>query len=222
MAGSYILGPQSELFDLESLTMCAYIYPTTPVIDTEGVAVGEQALLGKWDDSKKVGYGLFINDAGALEFKIGKGRGKIETFSTKKAMMRKVWYKVMVSYDASNGKGFICQVPYLTATNGGHGPSMLHPRSDTEAEKNFKVKNGPAKITSAPFMMASSAKDPDCGRTVLGAHYGHLAEPWAIPEHTQKYNGKIDRPRITNRALSKAEIELIMGCLLYTSPSPRD
>ena len=25
MAGSYILGPQSELFDLESLTMCAYI-----------------------------------------------------------------------------------------------------------------------------------------------------------------------------------------------------
>ncbi len=211
MAGSYILGPQSGLFDLESMTMCAYIYPTTPVVDTEGVAVGEQALLGKWDDSKKMGYGLFINDAGALEFKIGKGRGKVETFSTKKAMMRKVWYKVMVSYDASTGKGFICQMPYLTATNGGHGPSMLHPRSDTEAEKNFKVKNGPARITSAPFMMASSAKDPDCGRTVSGAHYGQLAEPWSIPEHTQKYNGKIDRPRITNRALSRAEIELIMG-----------
>jgi N,N-dimethylformamidase len=158
-----------------------------------------------------MGYGLFINDAGALEFKIGKGRGKVETFSTKKAMMRKVWYKVMVSYDASTGKGFICQMPYLTATNGGHGPSMLHPRSDTEAEKNFKVKNGPARITSAPFMMASSAKDPDCGRTVSGAHYGQLAEPWSIPEHTQKYNGKIDRPRITNRALSRAEIELIMG-----------
>ena len=98
MAGSYILGPQSGLFDLESMTMCAYIYPTTPVVDTEGVAVGEQALLGKWDDSKKMGYGLFINDAGALEFKIGKGRGKVETFSTKKWIFSIITFNFIKRY----------------------------------------------------------------------------------------------------------------------------
>lgn len=211
MAGSYILGPKTNLFNLESLTICAYVYPTTPVTDTEGVAVGEQALLSKWDETKKLGYGLIINDSGALEFKLGRGKGKIESFSTNKAMMRKVWYKVMVSYDADSGKGFICQIPYLTATNGGHGPSMLHPRSDTEAVKNFRVKNGPAKETPAPFLMAASSKESDCGRTVSGSHYGQLSKPWNIPEHTQKYNGKIDRPRVANRALNRAEIELLMG-----------
>ena len=39
-AGSYVMVPYSEHFDVESFTLCAYIFPTTPVTDTEGVAVG--------------------------------------------------------------------------------------------------------------------------------------------------------------------------------------
>ena len=65
--------------DLESLTLCAYIFPTTPLSDTEGVAVGEQAICGKWDAGKNTGYGLFINRDGEVEFRLG--RGKVERFS---------------------------------------------------------------------------------------------------------------------------------------------
>ena len=47
MAGSYIMVPDEPRLDVESLSLCAYIYPTTPVTDTEGVAVGEQAIVAK-------------------------------------------------------------------------------------------------------------------------------------------------------------------------------
>ena len=109
--------------------------------------------------------------------------------------MRKVWYKVMVSYDAATGRGFIAQIPYLTATNGGHGMSMLHPREDTEAARNFSAAGGPARTNDCPFMMAASAEQADCGRAIYGGHYAHLGEPWSIPAHTQKFNGLHRSPR---------------------------
>ena len=209
MAGSYIMVPPDRRMDLESLTLCAYIFPTTPLSDTEGVAVGEQAICGKWDAGKNTGYGLFINRDGEVEFRLG--RGKVERFSTRKTLMRKVWYKVMVSYDAATGRGFIAQIPYLTATNGGHGMSMLHPREDTEAARNFSAAGGPARTNDCPFMMAASAEQADCGRAIYGGHYAHLAEPWSIPAHTQKFNGRIDRPRLARRAMNRAEIELLLA-----------
>ena len=70
MAGSYILVPDNEKLNSKSLTISAFIYPTTPKLDVEGVPVGEQAILSKWDAKKKKGYGLFINEDGELEFKL--------------------------------------------------------------------------------------------------------------------------------------------------------
>ncbi len=37
-AGSYLMVPHDPRLDVQSFTLCAYIYPTTPVVDTEGVA----------------------------------------------------------------------------------------------------------------------------------------------------------------------------------------
>lgn len=211
MAGSYILVPNDGRLNLESVTMAAYAYPTTPVTDTEGVAVGEQALLSKWDTSKQTGYALYINDAGELEFRIGRGRGKVETISTGKPMMRKVWYKIIASFDARTRRGFVAQIPYLTATNGGHGMSMLHPRDDTESLVEFRLKGGAAAANDAPFLMAASSRVVDCGRSVSGAHFHHLPDAVAIPEHTHKYNGRLDRPRLANRAMDRAEVEMLLG-----------
>jgi N,N-dimethylformamidase len=211
LSGSYILVPPDPRFDLDSLTLAVFIYPTTPLVDTEGVAVGEQALLSKWDTTRSTGYALYINAAGELEFRIGRGRGQVECFSTGKPLMRKVWYKAFVSFDARSRQGFIAQVPYVTATNGGHGLSMLHPREDTEAERSFRARGRAAKANAAPFLMAASCKQVDCGRSASGAHFDHLREPLALPEHTHRYNGKLDRPRVVSRALDRAGIEALLS-----------
>ena len=40
MAGSYLLVPHSKKLDCDDITVCAYIYHTTPGTDVEGVEVG--------------------------------------------------------------------------------------------------------------------------------------------------------------------------------------
>ena len=42
---------------------------------------------------------------------------------------------------------------------------------------------------------------------IQGGHYREAMEPIELPEQGFVYNGKIDRPRLSKRALSKAEIE---------------
>jgi len=156
-AGSYILVPNDPRFDLESFTLCAYVYPTTPVVDCENVPVGMQAIISKWDAKTNTGYGLFINEKGALTLRIGRGRGKTADFSTKKPLFRKVWYQIGASYDAASGEVRIWQTPHITITNGGHGLSMLHPVEDTAGSARYRASLGPPRSTSAPFLIAASS-----------------------------------------------------------------
>ena len=123
--------PHCELFNVSSFTIFAYIYPTTPVVDVEGVNVGSQAIISKLDVQRETGYGIFINDEGELCLRIGHGSGKVEEFSTGKPLFRKIWYKVGASFDANSGKIMVFQRPFVTNTNGGHGMSMLNPMEDT-------------------------------------------------------------------------------------------
>ena len=55
-------------------------------------------------------------------------------------------------------------------------------------------------------MAASTIKDHS-GRHIHGAHYKEALNPIELPEQSFVYNGKIDRPRLSKRALSKSEIE---------------
>jgi N,N-dimethylformamidase len=112
-AGSYILVPNDSRFDVQSFTLCAYVYPTTPVVDCENVPVGMQAIVSKWDAKTNTGYGLFINEKGELTVRIGRGRGGSVDYSTKKPMFRKVWYQVGASYDAASGEVRIWQTPHV-------------------------------------------------------------------------------------------------------------
>ena len=210
-AGSYVLVPHNKVFDVASFTICAYIYPTTPTVDNEGVAVGVQGILTKWDASNETGYGLFINESGELCLRIGRGKGKVEECSTGKPLMRKVWYKVGASYDANTGKVRVFQIPYVTNTNGGHGMSMLHPLEDTLGEKEFSTHYGVPTNNDCPLLLAASTEKTNSGRTIFGAHYKDLSEPLTIPVHTQKYNGKIERPKLVNCALNKHDIEILLS-----------
>ena len=80
-----------------------------PVTDVEGVEVGEQGLITKWDNKKQTGFGLFINKSGSLEFKIGRGKGKTEIFSLSKPLFRKVWYRIYASFNSKSGEVSVSQ-----------------------------------------------------------------------------------------------------------------
>ncbi|EGH00116.1 Large subunit of N2CN-dimethylformamidase [gamma proteobacterium IMCC2047] len=212
--GGYIMVPHDERFNLNSFTMCAFIYPTTPVVDKDGIPVGVQSILSKWDAEQETGYGMFINEQGELCLKIGHGPGKVEEFSTGKPLFRKMWYKVAVSFDAATGQVKVFQRPYVTNTNNGHCMSMLHPVDDTQGEiEASSYMGGPAQ-NDCPFLMAASTEKAKSGRFIggIGSIHRELDEPWEIPVHTLKYNGKIERPKVANRALAEHEIELLLSC----------
>ena len=210
-AGSYILVPHNKLLDLSSFTICAIIYPTTPVVDLEGIEVGAQGILTKWLAEEETGYGLFINEKGELALRIGRGIGRVEEFSTGQSLLRKVWYKVWASYDARNGRVRVVQRPYVTNTNGGHGMSMLHPLDDTAGEFDGSTNLGGALANQAPLLMAASTLKIASGRYVGGGHFKDVQTPLEIPIHFQSYNGKIERPKISSRALSDAEVEALLS-----------
>ena len=54
--GSYIVIPQHENLNIESFTLQAYIFPTTP-------DKGRQGILTKFNEQDKKGFGLFVDDS---------------------------------------------------------------------------------------------------------------------------------------------------------------
>ena len=197
--GSYIIIPQDNRLNVESFTLQAYIFPTTP-------DKGKQGILTKWNENNNSGFGLFIDDNACLSAMIGDGDGQIFKMSSEKKLLRKVWYLVALSFNSETGKAILYQEPCVTPTNGGLGMSMLHPAEETTAivEGTNSFKPG---INDAPFLMAASTVKERSGRNIQGGHYKETLEPIELPEQSFLYNGKIDRPRLSKRALSKAEIE---------------
>ena len=55
--------------------------------------------------------------------------------------------------------------------------------------------------------MAACTLVDRAGRYIQGGHYKEAINPVELPEQTLTYNGKIDRPRLSKKALSKADIE---------------
>ena len=197
--GSYVIIPQDERMNVESFTLQAYIFPTTP-------DKGKQGILTKWNETNSSGYGLFVDDDGCLSFMIGDGDGQVFKISSEKKLMRKVWYLVAVSFDAETGKVILYQEPTVTPTNGGLGMSLLHPADETSAivESSNNIKPG---TNDSPLLMAASTVVDRSGRYITGGHYKEALTPVELPEQGFVYNGKVDRPRLSNKALSKDEIK---------------
>ncbi|MFT5115768.1 MAG: N,N-dimethylformamidase [Parasphingorhabdus sp.] len=197
--GSYVVIPQDDRLNVESFTIQAYIFPTTP-------EKGRQGLITKWVEPSKCGYGLFIDDDSCLSLEIGDGKGLVMNLSSGKPLLRKVWYLVAATFDEKSGRVTLYQEPVVSRTNGGLGMSMLHPADETTAVIEATNSIRPGK-NDAPLLMSACTLEERTGRTIFGAHYREARYPIELPEQTLVYNGKIDRPRICRRALSKAEIE---------------
>ena len=196
--GSYVTVPHDARMTVESFTIQAFVFPTTPT-------KGPQGILTKWVGD--TGYGLFIDENAHLALRIGAG-GTVRTIASGKPLLRKVWYLAAASYDARTGAVRLYQEPVVTSANGGLGMALLHPAEETTAEVSGSCDIAPG-ANDTPFLMAAATRVPASGRSICGAHYKEATTPVELPEQCDTYNGKIDRPRLTAAALDKSEIDAL-------------
>ena len=139
---------------------------------------GRQALLGIWCADDENGFELFIDDHGSTALCLGDGRGTVDILRAETPMIAREWYFVAAAFDADSGEMRLYQEPLNPGP--GIGTEMAVQRSASVA---------PSQRGATVFLMA--AHNVDLDGSVIGGHY----------------NGKIDRPRLANKSLSRAEME---------------
>ena len=161
-AGSFVeIGASDVLDGLESFTMQAFIWPTTP-------EKGSQAIISKWRDRDKAGAALLITkENGSVALCLGNGKGKIETINTGKPLIAREWYFVAASYDAKSKTVSLVQEPL-------HGYETKSDRGSVRRKSSV----GRVPSHDAPLTMAAYFKKIDKGRTVCGGHFnGKIDSP---------------------------------------------
>ena len=101
-AGSYAIVENNTVLErLESFSVQVMIWPTTP-------AKGEQGLVTKWNDREKCGFGLIIDEEGAVALRLGDGSGSIETVSSGKRLVQRKWYFAAGQFRCPERTGVRC------------------------------------------------------------------------------------------------------------------
>lgn len=179
-SGSYVLVPDVAAFaGMTSVTLQAWIYPTTPVRPRS-----QQGLLGRWDASSGVGCGLVIEAEGDLAVHLG-GRGdRLERVRTGTPMRRAQWYFVAVAFDADAGHVKL----YQRSLAMGYSDSSSAIADGSVVDLDFGDLSAPLLVGAGSLETLPTEKCPRAR---------HL------------YNGKVERPRLFNRALDAREIEAL-------------
>jgi N,N-dimethylformamidase len=144
----------------------------------------DQTLMSRWGGKSKSGFILGINGNGGLTLTLGDGIGRTGEIETGKPLLAREWYFVAASYDAGTGEVRIYQEPLVPYAKVDSTSASMHVP---------KVKLEHA--TAAPLIFAAHLSDTSNGRLLVAGHY----------------NGKIERPRLANRALSRLEMEQLRG-----------
>jgi N,N-dimethylformamidase len=133
---------------------------------------GEQVLLSCWSGGS--GFELIIDEAGALALRLGDGAGGVQTVSTGQKLLKRVWSFACASFDPATGRATVHQ-----------RRQVAYARLDTAATAE-RVARFAAAGAGTPLIMAARLVATDAaGRRSTGAHY----------------NGRIDSPRLSGRAL---------------------
>lgn len=180
--GSYGVVDAHPLLGLESFTLQVFVWPTTP-------AKGRQALMGTWSETGRRGFGIELDEQAALAVRLGDGAGGVASLSTGVPMLERRWYFVAASFDAASGRIALLQEPLADQT--------FHAEPTVEVEDRADV--APA-AGPGPFLFAAW-------------HEGEADTPTAYENLVVGgyYNGRIDGPRLANRALSRAEMAALAG-----------
>ncbi|UPJ84417.1 LamG domain-containing protein [Bradyrhizobium sp. 183] len=181
--GSYVAvaDPSDRLAVDGSLTVFGFIYPGIPKSSRR------QCLIGRWDNDRNCGYCLGINPEGHLEFWVGQG-DEVDYLKTEVPLRHKHWYFVAATIDANSGKSTIHQYSAGNRYNTLLGRAAPMDYESHVAETfRFRQKN----LSGTPFLIGGSR---DYHET-----RGHFI--------SQTYSGKVDRPGLFDRALSRDELD---------------
>jgi len=167
------------------------IIPDMPVIASPGSftvqawvfpttpGTGEQGLIANWSGETASGFALLIDGVGALAMRLGDGSGGVAEVSTGRRLATRRWHLVAAAYDAAAKELRVFQEPLETPLE-----------VSSAASVTGRVAFDAAVNNSAPLVMAALPAEHPAGG----------------PGARHHFNGKIDRPRLTGRALSRAEI----------------
>ncbi|OYW29578.1 MAG: N,N-dimethylformamidase large subunit, partial [Methyloversatilis sp. 12-65-5] len=181
-SGSYAYVLDNPRFKLESFTLQCWIWPTTPKTHPKYWKHGPQGLVTKWSAAEG-GYGLFINEAGCAELRVNGAK-----VATSAPLRDHAWHFLAATFDAKTGEAVLYHEPQITYA--------LDPEIEpVKATLKEKISN-----SGIPCVIAGFVGD-SAGGTLAASS---VPKGMVIAGH---YNGKIDSPRICNRALSRLEIE---------------
>jgi N,N-dimethylformamidase len=94
--GSYLVIPDtSGILSLQSFTITAWVWPTTPDIGRE------QGLVSKWSYTQPAGYALLIDSDGKLCLRVGQGDGRFAEVHSPSALRSRSWYFIAATVDRS-------------------------------------------------------------------------------------------------------------------------
>ena len=146
------------IHDLKSVTMTAWIWPTTP-------DKGLQGILTKWSGEEGKGFGLFINESGCLSFRVG--GGEVNEVSSGVPLHRWLWYFVAASFDAGSGEVVLYQAPVSEWPGDGLGA----------VTRSGRVGSGVG-VTDAPLIMAAFYNGTENGKLLTDGHFnGKIDRP---------------------------------------------
>ena len=181
-AGSFfeIPDPHSVVQFGNGFTLYAFIWPTTPQKDAQGI-------LSHWSQATRCGVSLGINAHGRLSLLIGDGHESAEICADT-PLVAKMWYFVAASFDPKRGTVTLYQEPVVNAYN-----SLLSRIVPLEQTSHVTT------VTSVKPARAT-------GSLLLAGHYDVAAHG---PYVSNLYNGKVDRCGIHGRALTRAELDAL-------------
>jgi N,N-dimethylformamidase len=158
-SGSYVRVENSApLADLQSLTVQAWIYPTT-------AGNGKfQGILSKWSQDRSAGFALVIGENGELAFWLGDGSGQVERHSSGSALRSHQWYFVAASYAPDRADVVLYHIPLSD-----------WPLEDSSATLVLDARTRQITANDAPLLVAAAFVDQD--GAVGGPFNGKIDRP---------------------------------------------
>jgi len=186
-SGSHIVvdDPGALLNIGQSITVHAFIMPTTP-------AKGVQGIITRCDPERRMGWALVIDEQQRLALWLGDGAGHLVQTAAPERLKAGLWYSAGASYDGTTGRAIVHLAPVHNAVNSLVGrvailpPACMH--AATAEPVNF---HSQASAVIAGWAAGTAAS----GAIIVGGHY----------------NGKIDRPRVYGHALGGAQLDELAG-----------
>ena len=141
---------------------------------------GEQGLIASWRSETASGFALLIDAHGALAVRVGDGKGRVFELSSGRRLAARRWHRVWASYDAQTQELRVGQEPRESAVESPGAASAASVLA-------FDASPG----SDAPLLFAALPESTSATGSEVRCHF----------------NGKLDRPRLSGRALTQAELD---------------